>query len=45
MAKREEYLAEVKKRADEYQANKAASAPAAATPSAGTTAAAGGFNF
>lgn len=40
MADREVYLADVKKRADEYQASKAASAPAA-----GATAAAGGFNF
>ena len=45
MADREVYLADVKKRADEYQASKAASASAAVTPSAGTTAAAGGFNF
>jgi len=42
MADREVYLADIKKRQDEYQASKAA----AATPSASTaTAAAGGFNF
>ena len=45
MADREVYLADVKKRADEYQASKAANAAAIATSSAGTTAAAGGFNF
>ena len=45
MANREVYLANVKKKADEYQASKAANAAATATPSAGTTAAAGGFNF
>ena len=45
MADREVYLADVKKRADEYRASKAANMSATATPSAGTTAAAGGFNF
>ena len=45
MADREVYLADVKKRADEYQASKAANMSTTATPSAGTTAAAGGFNF
>ena len=43
MADREVYLAEVKKRQDEYQASKASSAPAAG--GAGVTAAQGGFNF
>lgn len=45
MANREVYLADVKKKADEYQASKAANMSTTATPSAGTTAAAGGFNF
>ena len=45
MADREVYLADVKKRADEYQASKAANMSTTATPSAGATAAAGGFNF
>lgn len=40
MADREIYLADVKKKADEYKANKAA-----ATPSVGVTAAAGSFTF
>lgn len=43
LADREVYLADVKKRQDEYQATK--NATPAATPSAGTTAAAGAFNF
>ena len=43
LADREVYLADVKKRQDEYQATK--NATHAAAPSAGTTAAAGAFNF
>lgn len=44
MADREVYLADVKKRQDEYQASKAAGT-SASTTAATTTAAAGGFNF
>ena len=43
LADREVYLADVKKRQDEYQASKASSTPAAG--GVGVTAAQGGFNF
>ena len=43
LADREVYLADVKKRQDEYQASRASSTPAAG--GAGVTAAQGGFNF
>lgn len=44
LSDREVYLADVKRRAEEWQAQRAA-APSATTSNAGVTAAAGGFNF